>query len=239
MLNTIQSAGIAATMFAHCLLSAAADLSMIDRSIGDEPQYKSQPRYCLLVFGEKARTRVWLVEDGETIYVDRNANGDLTEKLEAIEPTKKRDLQDYREAAYEGGELVPADGSPKHTDFQLIQYQTAGKPVHYIVKVRVNGKHRQFAGWRPIFSESRQNANVIHFGGEFTPRPLREKEWSLKRGDQELHLCLFTPGLGDGTNAMLGYEAVPSDVVPLAHIEWPSAESDTTIQTEVALVHRC
>ena len=239
MLNIMQSVGFSFAMFASCQLFAAPDLSMIDRSIGKEPEYKSQPRYCMLVFGEKASTHIWLVEDGETIYVDRNANGDLTEKDEAIEPTKKRDFGDYRDAEYDAGELVPADGSPKHTDTRLIRYQTTGKPIHYVVKVRVNGKLQQFAGWRPIFSESRQDANIIHFDGEFIPRPLREKELSLKKSDQELHLCLFTPGLGDGTNAMLGHEAIPSDIVPLADIEWPSAESGKIIQTQVTLVHRC
>ena len=239
MLNAIRFIVFAVAMLVSCQLFAAPNLSKIDRSIGKEPEYESQPRYCLLVFGEKARTRVWLVEDGEIIYVDRNANGDLTEKDEAIHPTKKRDLGNYRDAIYEVGDIVPANGSPKHTDFKLSKYQTTGKPVSYVVKVKVNGKLQQFAGWRPIFSESRQKANVIHFGGKFIPRPLRDKELSLTKNDQEVHLCLVTPGLGNGTNAMLGYEAIPSDVTPIAEIVWPSTESGKTIQSEVTLVHRC
>ena len=151
----------------------------------------------------------------------------------------KRDLGNYRDAAYEVGEIAPSDGSPKQTDFQLSQYQTTGNPVHYVVKVKVNGKLQQFAGWRPIFSELREKANVIHFGGRFTPRPLREKELSLTKNLQEVHLCLFTPGLGNGANAMLGYEAIPSDVAPIAEIKWPSTDAGKTIQTEVTLVERC
>ena len=27
----------------------------------------------------EAQTRVWIVQDGDTLYVDRNGNGDLTE----------------------------------------------------------------------------------------------------------------------------------------------------------------
>ncbi len=239
MPNMIRFIVCAVAMLAGCQLFAAPDLSKIDRSIGKEPKYESQPRYCLLVFGEKASTRVWLVEDGETIYVDRNANGDLTEKDEAIHPTKKRDLGNYRDAKFEIGDIVPTQGSPKHTDFELSKYQTKDNPTKYVVKVKVNGKLQQFAGWRPIFSESRQKANVIHFGGKFIPRPLREKELSLTKNDQEVHLCLVTPGLGNGMNAKLGYEAIPSDVTPIAEIEWPSTESGKTIQTEVTLVHRC
>src|SRR5438552_4184636 len=60
--------------------TADADLTQLDRSIKKEPQYRTKsPRYCLLVFGPEARTRVWLVLDGDSLYVDRNANGDLTE----------------------------------------------------------------------------------------------------------------------------------------------------------------
>ena len=44
--------------------AAAADLSKIDRTIRKEPVYLSKsPKYCLLVFGPKAETRVLLVLD--------------------------------------------------------------------------------------------------------------------------------------------------------------------------------
>ncbi len=62
----------------------AADLHKIERTIAKEPAYKNKPKYCLLVFGPEATTRVWLVQDGDLLYVDRNANGDLTEKDEQV-----------------------------------------------------------------------------------------------------------------------------------------------------------
>src|SRR5262245_53850916 len=62
--------------------ATAADLSKLDRNIKKEPAYKGKPRYCLLVFGPEARHSVWLVLDGDTLYVDRNGNGDLTEERE-------------------------------------------------------------------------------------------------------------------------------------------------------------
>ncbi len=58
----------------------AVDYAKIDRTIAKRPTYQSKaPKYCLLVFGPEADTRVWLVLDGEVLYVDRNGNGDLTE----------------------------------------------------------------------------------------------------------------------------------------------------------------
>ena len=67
------------------LPASAADPSEIDRTIAKEPKYQSKPKYCLLVFGPEARTKVWLVMEGLSLYVDRNANGDLTEPGERLQ----------------------------------------------------------------------------------------------------------------------------------------------------------
>src|SRR5215207_8233400 len=79
----------------------ATDLSQIDKTIRKEPPYKTKPGYALLVFGSEAKTRVWLVQDGEKIFVDRNADGDLTDPAEAIEPSKVRVANSsYRDKEY-------------------------------------------------------------------------------------------------------------------------------------------
>jgi hypothetical protein len=70
---------------------SAADLAKVSRTIAKEPTYKSKsPEYLLLAFGPDASERVWIVRDGNTLYVDRNGNGDLTDPGEAIQ-AKKRD----------------------------------------------------------------------------------------------------------------------------------------------------
>src|ERR1044072_7148841 len=64
---------------------AAVDLRTIDRTILKEPAYRTaQPRHCLAVFGPKAEARVWMVLDGDTLFVDRNGNRDLTEAGEKV-----------------------------------------------------------------------------------------------------------------------------------------------------------
>ena len=40
---------------------------------------QNQPEILSLVFGKEADTHIWLVLDGNTLHVDRNGNGDLTE----------------------------------------------------------------------------------------------------------------------------------------------------------------
>src|SRR6516162_5061431 len=66
------------------LHAGAADLAAIKRVIRKELAYQAKPKYCLLVFGKKADTHVWMVRDGNNFYVDTNGNGDLTEPGEKV-----------------------------------------------------------------------------------------------------------------------------------------------------------
>src|SRR5207245_6414795 len=78
--------------------SAFADSPKIDRTIGKEPAYQTKkPKYGLLVFGPEGKDRVWLVHDGNTRYVDRNGNGDLTDPGEkvAAEKVPSRDPEEH------------------------------------------------------------------------------------------------------------------------------------------------
>jgi hypothetical protein len=82
-----------------CTTAVAADLGKVERGIGREPKYKAPPKYCLLVFGPEAKERVWLVQDGDTLYVDRNGNGDLTEAGKKIAANTEKNL-DPKEYGY-------------------------------------------------------------------------------------------------------------------------------------------
>ena len=102
--------------------AAAAELGKIDRVIAKEPAYKSKPKYCRLVFGPEAKTRIWLVFDDDILYIDRNGNGDLTDPGERVEAYKKsqdskRDpLAENRHFGLD--EIVESDGKSKHTNFR-------------------------------------------------------------------------------------------------------------------------
>src|SRR5262249_22100451 len=89
----------------------AADLSKIDRAIAKEPIYQSKsPKYCLLVFGPDAKFRVWLVHDGNVLFVDRNGNGDLTDQGERVEGTEYQ----KRWWNFNAGDVLGADGKPRY-----------------------------------------------------------------------------------------------------------------------------
>ncbi|MES2789216.1 MAG: hypothetical protein V4719_06305 [Planctomycetota bacterium] len=69
--------------------SNVVDLGKIDRKIVNEPKYKNEPHYALIVLGLQAQHRSWLVMDGdEVLYIDRNGNGDLTDPEDRIECDK-------------------------------------------------------------------------------------------------------------------------------------------------------
>jgi hypothetical protein len=107
----------------------AADLKAVDRNIRKQPAYQTKsPRYGLLVFGPEAKDRVWLVHDGDTLYVDRNGDGDLTDPGEAVaakrepgrDPDESGDYFDVGELRVGGrahkGLLVLAHPLARHTD---------------------------------------------------------------------------------------------------------------------------
>ena len=96
----------------------AADLAKVDRSIARLPQFKTAtPEYCLLVFGPEADARVWLVRDGDVLYVDRNGNGDLTEPDERVEADQNTSHPDEDQFVFKCGSIV--DGRLEHKDLVI------------------------------------------------------------------------------------------------------------------------
>ncbi|NOR14402.1 MAG: hypothetical protein GQ544_01725 [Candidatus Aminicenantes bacterium] len=60
-------------------LNVSAQTRQIEKyALRNEPFYKSgNPQYFFSAIGPKSK--VWVVQDGENAYVDRNSNGDITE----------------------------------------------------------------------------------------------------------------------------------------------------------------
>lgn len=77
---------LAMTMQEQRMPAVECDLTKIPRTILKGPTLltKVPPRYCLLVFGPNAATRIWLVADGMLLHIDRNANGNLAETDEQV-----------------------------------------------------------------------------------------------------------------------------------------------------------
>lgn len=169
--------------------AVALDLEKVDRTIVKEPVYRSKtPKYCLVVFGPEAKVRMWLVTDGDRLYVDRNANGDLTDDAGPY-------LSRYKASeagSWRVGKIVQA--GTKYLDFRVVR-SSSGR-----FHVRNNASTKPFNMWagivgRLVFGDAPHKAPILHFGGPLTIRPLRVKR--LVRGAKmSFSVRAGTPGHG-------------------------------------------
>jgi hypothetical protein len=216
---------------ALCMVPAsAADLTKIDRSIGKEPAYQSKsPKYCLLVIGPEAKTRVWLVLEGDVLYVDRNGNGDLTEESERIVG---------EDGLFVTEDITEADGKTRHTHFRLRRFKTG-----VILSLLVEDKRLFFGGSREAsdsfqFADQPRQAPILHMNGPLSLRLGNPSKLVRGNNDNSITVTLGTPGLGQGTLIHASAEDFnfPKDVHPVALIEFPSREKKAaSIKVQVAL----
>ena len=93
-------------------------LDSVEKTIGREPKYAGTPRYALLVLGPEGKTIVWMVEDGDVLYVDKNANSDLTDDGPPISQSDVREWNSddgaSRDCDYLLDAITPANGAPAH-----------------------------------------------------------------------------------------------------------------------------
>jgi hypothetical protein len=199
----------------------AADATTIDRRIAKEPVYQSKsPKYCLLVFGGEAKTRVWLVLDGNTLYVDRNANGDLTEADERIKGNRSE---------FKADEFSEFAGMAKYAHLRVQQLdppKQEQKPL-CMISLEVRDKYRQY-GCVP-FADGPQDAPVLWFDGPLTMGFTDPEKQALQRGDtgSQITAWIGTPSPAKQKAATVFLEhsqGVPSDIHPIATIEFPNQD---------------
>lgn len=227
--------------------SAANLLETIPRTIKREPAYAHAPRYLLLALGTDAKTLVWVVEDGRQLYVDKNANGDLTDDGPPIEPSNVRELNSGAPGStpswdfdYVLDQIGPTNG-PIQTDFQLRRwnYENAARDS-YGLSLTLDGQLPMYAGWFGSFwGASADAASIIHFGAPLTPTMLRHKDFVLASGLRRLSIGFFAPGVGAASESRLNIDALAADVVPVLEIEWPQAAGGPPLRTMHRLDQRC
>jgi hypothetical protein len=248
----------------------AADLATIDRTIVKEPAYRSKAvKYCLLVFGPEAKTRVWLVQDGDTLYIDRNGNGDLTEDGEKVAAEKS-------EGAAEGYFFFKAgdvrDGPRTHKDlyvsvtkldflaeqdeqvkaFLAQNPQARGYSVSTQAEVPgwkgtgIGGRVVQRASYVDTqgvlqFGDSPQRAPVVHFGGRPWQVTLFGQHKLTLGRDTDVVLGVGTPGVGPGTTTYIDYAGViPENVYHTIEISYPPKRpGEPPVRERYELKQRC
>ena len=205
-----------------------------------EPAYVATPKYCLLALDAAADVKVWMVEDGQRLFLDKNANGDLTDDGPPIEPSKARGLGTKQwDSNYEGDAITPGDGS-RHTNFDLRRWNYGEGEDSYGLSLLVGGKMHAYAGWFGTFwSAKRETAPIIHLGGAFTPHPLRMDHIIIGTKLKRFSVGFRNPGSGSGAQSRLSTEALPPGSVPKVQIEWPTADGGSPVRTTHLLNERC
>ena len=220
--------------------NAQSALDGVARTLVKEPEYAASPRYALLVFGEECETKVWMVMDGDALYVDQNANGDLTDDGPPIAQTGVRKLAtSHWDCDYDLGRIAPVEGPP-HTAFQLSRWNYGDEADKYGLSITVNGQHPMYAGWFGSFwGASPEEASLVHFAGPLELRMLRYKDFVLDSGVRRLSVAFMKRGLGDGSDSRLSIDALPESVVPVVRIDWPVPEGADPLRTSHQLADRC
>jgi RNA polymerase sigma factor (sigma-70 family) len=181
------------------------DLQSIPRQLTREPAYEGKKHwYCLLVFGPRAETKVWLVHDpgkdwfdpkDDVLYVDRNGNGDLTEADKRIPATVRtgqlmvffltpNPVTTVSLPAFHIDTITEVGGKVQHTDLEVVSHGFCGGCPRYTISVKVNGKDTQTTvGGTLRFGTTPQEAPVIHFNGPLTLQLQRWTGLTMVPGD--------------------------------------------------------
>jgi len=214
----------------------------IDRTVAKEPPYATKsPSYCLLLFGPQAKAKVWLVLDGDKLYVDRNGNGDLTEPGECFTRAPGDDF-------FRVPDLTIGVAGKKYSDLRVNwkpKGNTPGSKSHLHVMVRVN-EHDQY-GVAPANAGKPAKAPLLHFDGPlklhvqiFQSEPLKRQEHFTRGKEHQLTVALVTKYPGVESVQVHAGKRVAADVNPVAEIEFPGkapGAKPTAIKTQ--LKHRC
>jgi hypothetical protein len=201
----------------------AVDLTKIDRAIAKEPVYKAKPKYGLLVFGPQAKSRVWLVLDGDALYVDKNGNGDLTEKDERINQVPLKDETNL----FPIGDLsLPEDSFPKNSS-GLAMYRDTQKGATGPLRLAITINQRTWSGIFHELADRPKDAPILHFNfdGPLTFVCLDPPTF-VPGKTTNLVIHIGTPGLGEKTRVWRNHASsiVGLQVGLLAEIEYPNKD---------------
>lgn len=221
-------------------VASAIDYDKVARPLVKEPAYKTtKPAYGLLLFGPDAKLAVWVVLDGETIYLDRNGNGDLTDDGEKF--AKEADCKDI--------ELTDPDGKTRYivnsiqSDHTLYapaaRRERAAKaiPPEMMIRVSVKGpvEYQQYCDIQQLRGDPKK-AMLAHFHGPLTAE-VATINWKVpdgtafRVGDKPTNLRVVVGTMSAKHGCWVVVRTCvgegcpfPDGVRPVAEVEFPSAD---------------
>jgi hypothetical protein len=210
------------------LTLTAGDFMQVDRKIAKEPVYKNKPLYCLVVFGKELQPRIWLVLDGDILYVDRNGNSDLTEAGKRLGLISDRNGGQFPQVEIEASDHVKRKLELFVYDWRPGQ---AARPEENGPALTIwDQGNRAYGAWGDhesavIWSRHADSAPVLHVGGPLQMGfEVRAKHaLAQKTADTfELSVGVGTPGIGKGSFVHLKYwnGAIPDPLQPTARLDF-------------------
>lgn len=223
----------------------------IDRSIGALPELRAtQPLYGLFLFGKNGEHRVWAVLDKsardaegyDVLYLDRDADGDLTGDDERIAGKASRTGADRERLhmTFRVDELRDPGSDAVHTEFELKW------TAEYVrLEMRWRGDKITMGVFGPEretyqnFGTSPKTAPILVPGHD---RPFQFQHWMcdvLARGDST-DFKVFVGNRGDRTGAFLCVddEFLPADEYVQATLIYRD-QADKERRVRVKLTERC
>ncbi len=210
-----------------------------------EPKYQTEkPLYCRVLFQGKQEVSVWIVMDGDRLYFDRNANGDLTE------PGEK--LQQKPRLAKPGETLQPTADFTH--EFELTNEKLAKrfrnlkirwqKPVNpersgfMELAVLVAGQFElQSLQEGSDLSTNPEKSRIILIGEQLRLFVIESPNFLLWTGNNagtklSLSVCLGTESSTQHF-AYVAQESLPKNVQPIAEIQYPPKKGENKTRLQV------
>ncbi len=129
--------------------------------IAKEPVYQqARQQFLLLLIGQQPARELWIVRDGDDFYIDRNANGDLTEAGEKVTPPKSK----FRLYFVDFGMILDAHGQA-HGPLKV--HMPTSETGLGTVMFPIAKKYTQRVNFLPVRTNA-ETACVLHFDGPLT-----------------------------------------------------------------------
>jgi hypothetical protein len=188
-----------------------------------------EPRYAILLFGLEGKTRVWVVWDGDQLFVDRNGDGDLTGPDERLE---------FPRGFLKQPVTITAGKVPITITLYIREYGLQ-------VSADVEGKRTQYGSIDPTLRPA--DARALHFDGPLVmglqyANPSRQP---VRRGSKPYDYAVLIQTNVSSQKGVWGpvidhKKYVPTDVHPAVEFEFASKwGSGKTVKMTTVLKERC
>jgi len=218
------------------------DFAALDRTAPKTPPLGAEARYGLFLFGKNGEKRVFAILDRskdagdkryDVLYLDRDADGDLTEDGE-------RFVAGAKGSEFLIGDFTDPGTGSKHTGFKLTWTEAS-------VRFRMlwRGEKITFGGYGPESTTYAQFAPTPAKAPVYVPgwdRPFEFEHWmsgTLQRG-QSTEFKVFVGNRGDrtGTFTAVDDKFLPPGEAPVAMLLWTDAAGKAQ-RTKFELPKRC